>query len=313
MSLGQLLRQELSFMNALEGQEHYDLSIDHTAETSTLEDELLSRAVGKIAMPIKQVDFEKCISRFETAIEESPGALEKTLYKLDSRFGNDIGYMRKLAKRNEAGLQDQDAKSLFHFNELARQYWDSLIPNQPESLRSFLEVGYDIHSDLIGVARSILKEFENTHPNINKAYFDKVGPGIDSFSFLRIISYDSFNPEETTGDVARPHFDIGGFTIQAYADGPGFWGNIEDGKNSEHNHYNTNPDEAFLFFGVGHSKMYSGRSPIKPLWHGVDRIVDADQRDAGMVPKRHAVILFFDPPHIDLEVTSKDTSPHLYE
>ena len=312
MSTVPYVREGERFMNITEAHKQYGLGVATPSHYSDLEAELISNAVGRIAMPVAPSAFEEVIALFDTAVSDCPDQLEQTVAKTDPRFGNDIGYVRKEAKRNDQGQQYQDAKSLFHFNELAPGYWQNILVNPAKALKDFLEAGYDLHRDLVHTAKATLQQLEGSHPGISRAYFDTVTGGIDSFSFMRILSYDAYDPNELTGEVARPHFDIGGVTIQAYADAPGFWGNVYSGPDTEHIQHDTVPEEAYVFFGALHRKLYNGGSPIRPLWHGVDRIVGSEPAHNGLVPRRHAVILFVDPPHIDCRITSEDTSPHLY-
>ncbi len=312
MTTASCIREDQVFMNLEQAQQHYGFGLA-TPETFTpLEKQLIAGGVGRIAMTVEPTAFEECIELFDHAVADSPEALEQTAFKTDMRFGNDIGYVRKEAKFNDNGLQYQDAKSLFHFNELARDYWQVVLPNPPRSVSDFLEAGFDIHQDLIKSAKATLANVEGSHPGISRAYFDALPNGADSFSFMRILSYDAYDLSESTEEVARPHFDIGGLTIQAYADAPGFWGNIYSGADTERIRHDTIPGEAYVFFGAIHRKMYKGQSPFRPLWHGVDRIVDPASLVGGIVPRRHAVILFVDPPYIDFGISPEDTSPHLY-
>lgn len=305
------LREGERFMSIAEAHEKYGLGVTSPTLFSDLETELIANAVGRIAMPVTPQTFEEVIKLFDAAVEECPGHLEQTVAKTDQRFGNDIGYVRKEAKYNKQGQQYQDAKNLFHFNELAPGYWGPLLKNAPRPLQDFLQSGYDLHRELIRTAKDTLLQVEGTHPAISRAYFDTLPGGIDSFSFMRILSYDAYRLDESSEEVARPHFDIGGLTIQAYADAPGFWGNVYSGPETERIRHDTVPDEAYVFFGALHRKLYEDKSPIRPLWHGVDRIADLQTANDELVPRRHAIILFVDPPYIDCKITAEDTSPHL--
>lgn len=170
-------------------------------------------------------------------------------------------------------------------------------------MKDFLADGFEIQDALIGLAKNTIKDMENTHPNISKLYF----PNNDSFSFLRLLRYDGYQPEKNMGEVAKPHFDIGGVTMQAYANAPGFWA-AKNGVNGQRRHYDTKPNEAYTFLGKGHEKVYGSFDKLKPLWHGVDRIIPAG---VTYVTERTAVILFVDAPEVDYHVKSSDTLPQL--
>jgi hypothetical protein len=149
-----------------------------------------------------------------------------------------------------------------------------------------------------------INDLENTHPNISDLYF----PNNDSFSFLRLLRYDGYEPHSKLAEVAKPHYDIGGLTIQAYADAPGFWA-AKDGVHGDRKFYNTNPHEAYTFLGKGHEKIYGPEDIFQPLWHGVDRIISAG---VTWVPERTAVILFVDAPEVDYHIRQDDTLPQLH-
>ncbi len=107
--------------------------------------------------------------------------------------------------------------------------------------------------------------------------------------------------------MGKPHFDIAGATIQAYADAPGFWG-AKDGVDGERTHYDTQPNKAYMFMGLGHEKLYGADGRLRPLWHGVDRIIPAG---VTMVPERHSVILFIDCPLVDFDLSLDQTVPYI--
>lgn len=266
--------------------------------------ELARHGIAAIEMPLSSDDFRRLSDGLAICINECPELLYATAQTIDSRYGSEVGYTRKEKKIDQrTGLQTADPKHYFHFSESIRPVWRDKYRHAPNILRDFLEDGYEIHDALISVAKHTVKELEPSHPNATQLYF----PENESFSFLRLLRYDGYEPQEAMGEVAKPHFDIGGVTIQAYADAPGFWG-ARDGVEGMRTHYDTNEREAYAFLGKGHEKIYGKDDVLQPLWHGVDRIVPAG---VTLVPERTAVILFVDAPEVDYHVRQADTLPQL--
>lgn len=266
--------------------------------------ELAHEGIVAIEMPLSSDDFKRFSEGFAVCIEECPELLRNTNQSIDSRYGSEVGYTRKEKKIDErSGLQVGDPKSYFHFSESVRPSWRRQFATGPKVMRDFLEDGFEIHDALIGVAKQQIGELESSHPQVSQLYF----PSDESFSFLRLLRYDGYEPTGGMGEVAKPHFDIGGVTIQAYADAPGFWA-AKDGVNGERTHFDTNEHEAYVFLGKGHEKVYGADDVLRPLWHGVDRIIPTG---VTLVPERTAVILFVDAPEVDYHVREQDTLPHL--
>ncbi len=285
---------------------YYQLETRDASHASTeLEASLIARSVGRVAMPITHGDFKRVIASFEACIEEVPDLLAATTGIVDYRRGSDVGYVRKELKI-EDGKQTADPKSLFHFNELARAQWRDVFAHAPAVMRTFLREGEELHDELTEISREAIGELESTHPNIVAGHFPSGEIEHQSFSFLRIISYDGYIATEDMPDVAKAHNDISHFTIQAYADAAGFWG--ARSKDDERIPYDTLPGESYMFAGQGYRNLYGGDSPIQQLYHGVAR----QHVPAGtFVPPRHAVILFTDAPYIDADVKEAQTLPEL--
>lgn len=292
------------FLSPKEAYRHYELKTERPHQKSEVESELEKHGIAAIEMPLSSDDFRKLSTGMAVCIEECPEELAKTFYKADPRYGGEVGYVRKVKKYDiRSGLQTDDPKHYFHFTEQSREYWMDRFATGPKILRDFLADGFEIHDAMINVARLVVTEMENTHPGISRLYF----PNNDSFSFLRLLRYDGYEPYDDMAEVAKPHFDIGGVTIQGYADAPGFWA-AKDGVNGERINYDTDEHRAYTFLGKGHEKVYGTDDSLKPLWHGVDRIVPAG---VTFVPERTAVILFLDSPEVDYHVKRSDTLPQL--
>lgn len=282
---------------------HYGLET-RSGNLSEMGRELAQEGIVAIEMTLSSEDFKRFSEGFAVCIEECPELLAATGQKLDSRYGSEVGYTRKEKKIDErTGLQVGDPKHYFHFSESVRPSWRRQFANGPKVMRDFLEDGYEIHDALISVAKEQIAELESSHPQMSQLYF----PRDESFSFLRLLRYDGYEPALDLGEVAKPHFDIGGATIQAYADAEGFWA-ARDGVDGKKFYYDTEEHEAYLFLGKGHEKIYGTDDPLKPLWHGVDRIIPTG---VTLVPERTAVILFVDAPEVNYHVREQDTLPYL--
>jgi hypothetical protein len=292
------------FLSPSQARDKYNLESKYFAPRSEIEQALMQAGIAAIEMPLSGSDFQRLSNGMAVCLDECPSLLQQTLYQADGRYGSEAGFVRKEKKIDaSSGLQTADAKSYFHFTESARDGWREQLAGGPKVMRDFLEDGFEVHDILVGVAKAIVSDLESSHPNMNRLYF----PHGDSFSFLRLLRYDGYEPRASMGEVAKPHYDIGGITIQAYADAPGFWA-AKDGVHGERQHYDTNEHEAYTFLGKGHEKVYGAADNLQPLWHGVDRIVPAGTT---YVPERTAAILFVDAPNVDYHVRPADTLPHI--
>ncbi len=287
---------------------HYGLEVRDTLFAPDLHNKLAENGIAMIEMPLSPDDFKTLLEGYEVCINEYPELLAATQHAVDLRLGNEAGHVRK-ERKVVSGKQYADPKNLMHFNEYARRRWGEEFSDAPKAFRDFLTAGYEVHNGLISVAKRQFEILDETHPNLLRSHFPgNLGTTHASLSFMRILRYDSYEVTEDLADVAKPHYDISGATIQAYADAPGFWG-AEDGKNGERTHYDTAVDAGYFFLGAGYRKLYGNRSPLKPLYHGVDRVIPAG---VTAVPERHAVILFIDAPFINYGVRASDTLPELY-
>ncbi len=291
------------FLSPHQAREKYNLYTVETDNQSEIEHALIEQGIAAIEMPLSADDFAHLSNGFAVCIKECPELLATTNYKIDHRFGAEAGYVRKERKISpRTGLQMSDPKNYFHFNETSRRRWCEQFAQGPKILRDFLEDGYEVHDALIAVAKRQISELEASHPNISQLHF----PEAESFSFLRLLRYDGYVPHDKLGEVAKPHFDIGGVTLQAYADAEGFWA-APDGVRGERHYYDTNEHQAYMFLGKSHEKIYGQEDALRPLWHGVDRIVPAGLT---WVPERSAVILFVDAPEVDYQVRADETIPY---
>ncbi|MDB5184755.1 MAG: hypothetical protein JWN38_563 [Candidatus Saccharibacteria bacterium] len=297
-----------TLLTSAEGREVYNLpAATLPNDASEVELALAEDGVARIDMPLSGSDFERLTTAFDICTSEFPQLLPP-YFDVDARKGHEAGYRRKDLKLNRSQQQIADPKNIFHFSELARNRWDETHADAPDMLRQFLDDGFEIQNILLGVVREHLERLEASHPNMSRAYFLEAAP--QTLSFMRVLSYDGYVPHDNLKAVASPHYDLGGFTIQAYADAPGFWGRASGHKGPETDtkYYDTAHGQAYLFAGQEHAKLYGDDSFIKPLWHGVERVIAPE---ATYAPNRHAIILFTDTPLIDHANCTADTKPHL--
>ncbi len=64
-----------------------------------------------------------------------------------------------------------------------------------------------------------------------------------------------------------------------------------------------------MFFGVAHRMVYGSGDPIRQLYHGVDRVFDAEDQEVRYMPPRTAAIVFVNAPLVDMRMTARDTQP----
>lgn len=297
----------VQLLSSAEARTEYDLGIpDKSRAVSEVDRQLAEGGIAKIEMNLSPQDFQRLTSGLDVCIAECPELLSTTYHLVDPRRDSTAGYVRKDRKINQAGVQIEDPKSLFHFAETARQHWGDQLKHGPQIIKDFLADGFEIQNVLLGIARQQVQTIEPSHPNISKLYFPPSGPS--SLSFLRVLSYDGYSVDGEYAAVAKPHYDRGGFTIQAHADAAGFWASA-DGPRGDRRHFDTQAGEAYLFAGSEHAKAYGDDSYIHPLWHGVDRVIPAG---VTLIPNRHAVILFVDAPLVNHDISVQDTMPHIY-
>lgn len=298
------------FLTPAEAREYYNLAPAQDSERASEADKQLAEyGIAAIEMPLSPDDFKHLSQGYAICLEECPELLANTFVTLGERYRAQAGHVRKETAIDAAsGIQTADGKNYIHFTEAARPIWQEQFASGPRILRDFLSDGYEIHNCLIQLARTHVADFEVTHPNLGELHF----PQNETYTFMRLIHYDAYHANAAAGAIAKPHYDIGGLTIQAFADAPGFWGATggrgENGAPLGKNHYNSTPGEAQLFAGKGHEKVYGQATRFQPLWHGVDRIIPAGTT---LVPERTAVILFVYAPAVDYGVNSADTLPQL--
>ena len=297
---------ERSFLSHEQASARYNLQ--HRPEVSRqseVDRQLAEYGIACIEMPLRPDEFMALSRGYDICLRECPEVLARTALQVDQRFGGDAGHVRKDAKFDRrTGQQVSDPKNYMHFNEQAYPVWSDQFRRGPQILRDFIADGYEIHNTLITVARQQIQELEPTHPSISRLYF----PGGRSHTYLRLLRYDAYQADSplASAEVAKPHYDISGATIQAYADAPGFWA-AKDGVHGQRVRYDSTPDSAQFFMGKGHEKIYGPEDSLRPLWHGVDRIIPAG---ATLIPERTAVILFVNAPEVDYHTKPTDTVPY---
>lgn len=304
--------QRSMLLSRFEALERYHAWPSDGPVESEIEQGLIDNAIARVPTPISSSDYQEFDRLFDCLLADNPPELAQTSHQVDHRYGFDAGFVRKEIKLNEVGQQIFDAKSLFHFNEFAQLKWEEQFTvakgNRPKTLGDYLDAGYEIHREILHNALGHIGMLRTTHPNIDQLYAPIVDGKLVTMSFMRHLAYDGYDSSITLGEVARPHFDISGWTFQGHADASGFWGSSLPGLTKVS--YDAPEGYAHMFAGVAHRLLYKDTSPIRPLWHGADR---ARPVQDCFVPVRHATILFVNQPFIDLGIEHKDTSPQLYD
>lgn len=293
-----------NYLSPEQARRHYGLETRDTEPLSDFEQALRQTGIASIEIPLTDSDFQRFSQEFAVCIDECPELLKTTLQTIDTRYGSEVGYVRKEKKVNKSTRkQIDDPKNYFHFNEAVQQEWQDRFRTGPKILRDFIRDGFQIQDSLVTVAKKAVAELEAIHPNISRLYFPQGTHG----TYLRLVRYDGYVPDQSLGEVAKPHYDISDMTIQVYADTSGFWG-AHESEDGIRQHYDTTDGQAYAFMGKGHEKVYGRDDPLRPLWHGVDRVIPAG---ALWVPERTAVILFVDAPEVDHQMSREDTLPYV--
>ena len=297
---------ENTFMSVEEGRKFYDLSERDSLFASPLDQALVERGIARVALSVTDSDFESFLDAYAECIDAYPKLLQETSHAVDSRYAFTAGHVRKEKKIDPiTGAQTNDPKSLIHFNEKATLRWQEQFTaaNSPLAFRQFLAMGADLQLELAATGRAIYGELEETHPNIQKAFFPIENDKPVSFGFLRGVIYDGYAVSEASSAlVAKPHTDVSGGTLHGYTDKPGFMALI----NGEWIAVDTEPGFGYFFVGDGHEKLYGENCRIKAVEHRVDRITPLD---ADYIGPRRTVVNFNNTPYIDYANSLQDTAP----
>jgi hypothetical protein len=280
---------------------------------SRIEKQIREKGIAKICLGMSTDAFQDLSDQYAFCIEEHGDLLDWTSGSFDKDGIPEDGHVRKDLDFNPAGMQIADPKNLFHFNNSLWTKWSLQPPKytSPE-FDDFMEHGFQLHSDLTKEAQKIAHVMDRSYVGIKELLF----PRNFGSTTLRLLRYDPYLIYDNDGklivengaQVAKPHYDRGGMTIQAYASAPGFWRQPESARGPKHEKILVphGEGESQVFFGLGFRHVYGTKTPIHDLYHGVNRYFDEKQ---DFVPARTAAILFVDPPLVNLDVKSIDTQP----
>lgn len=281
--------------------------------TSDLEVQLRARGIAEVQLPIDKHAFQALSDQYGVCIDEHEQWLSWTAGTFNVEGVPEDGHVRKELGFNPAGMQISDPKNLFHFNPALSERWveSSKLP-MPREFVDFMDHGFDLHGQLTKSAKNLIDVLKPSYKRLDKFFF----PGEIAMTTFRLLRYDGYATHDENGklvveqnaQVAKPHYDRGGMTIQAYSSAPGFWMQTEGERGPEYDKIKVPHGEgkSQMFFASGFRAVYGSKSPIKPLYHGVDRFFD---EGAEYIPARTAAILFVDPPLVDLRIKSTDTQP----
>lgn len=320
-------------MNKLEAQAYFRETapkFDETTgswseATSELEEELRKSSIAAIDLGLNPDAFQELSDQYGTCVEQYGEHINMTAGSFDVEGVPEDGHVRKNVAFNLAGMQITDPKELFHFNNTLRARWETgefRTPKAPSKFREFMDNGFDLHEQLVHQAKSVVETLDESYGGRMSELYFPTGHPLGNVTF-RLLRYDGYSIYDESGrqialdgdQVAKPHYDRGGMTIQAYSSAPGFWVQPEP---SDRNVKRKPTDpiifpphgsgQSQVFFGKEHHMIYGKEDAIQNLHHGVDRVVDGAAID-GLMPVRTAAIAFVDSPVVDLHVTSKDTQP----
>lgn len=289
------------------------------------EHQLRTDGIATVNLDTPPEAYQELSDQYATCIENYPEWLRWTSGGFDNQGVPEDGHVRKELSMNMAGMQISDPKNLFHFNDSLQRRWSnynndrSLHTSTPEEFSDFMNHGFELHVAMGRNALRIMSQLDVSYPGMNKGlYF----PSKLAAVTLRLLRYDGYFTHDDSGklivedgvQIAKPHYDRGGATIQAYASAPGFWRQLEGQHGTEYPKFYPphGIGQSQFFFGAAHRSIYGSKDNlIKPLYHGVDRILSShNQSDIRQyVEPRTAVIGFIDMAGVDLRITSNDTQP----
>lgn len=278
-----------------------------------LERDLRKHGIARVALSIHKLEFQDLSDQYGHCIEEHEGLLNWTAGSFDKNGVPEDGHISKKIKFNASGMQIVDPKSLIHFNNNFWTKWSEVPKGYiPHEVKEFINFGFDLRAELTRSAKLLLSSIES-YPSLLDVYY----PNGMSDVTLRLLRYDGYSTRDDNGklvveqnaQVAKPHYDRGGMTIQAYSSAPGFWCKSPGlyGTRNKKIYPPYGEGQSQMFFGAGFRAIYGSRNnPIKPLYHGVDRIFD---ESLDYIPPRTAAILFTDTPLIDMDMKGYETQP----
>jgi hypothetical protein len=309
------MMSELARITKTEAQKLYRPGApSHESEPkSELERQLRLDGIAEINLGIDTTEFQELSDQYALCINEHEELLEWTAGSFDDDGVPEDGHVKKTIKFNDAKMQIVDPKSLFHFNNSLWNKWSEKSRlHLPAEFRGFMEHGFHLHSELTLVSMRLIDILDESYVGMKDLFF----PALLSETTFRLIRYDGYYTHNEDGkliveqdaEVAKPHYDRGGMTIQAYASAKGFWRQPEGARGRKYPKFYPahGENQSQTFFGEGFRSVYGSHTPIHPLYHGVDRIFD---ENLDYIPDRTAAILFTDAPLVDLDIKSIDTQP----
>lgn len=282
---------------------------------SDFEYALRTHGIAQVALSINKSEFQILSDQYGHCIDEYEDALNLTVGSFDKKGVPEDGHLSKKIDFNPSGMQIADPKSLFHFNNsLERRLPELLNGKMPRPVREFIEYGFELRKEITISAMNLISTLdEESYKGIKELYC----PGGLTDATLRLLRYDPYPTRDDTGrliveqnaQVAKPHYDRGGLTIQAYTSAPGFWCKSPGlhGEKNEKIYPPYGEGQSQAFFGAGFRAIYGSRNnPIKPLYHGVDRRFD---ETLDYIPTRTAAILFTDAPLVQMDMKGYEMQP----
>ena len=282
--------------------------------------QLRRNGIADVHVNLETDEYAQHHALYKLCIEEHPEWLQWTQGTFNAKGEPEDGHVRKEVDFNSAGMQTVDPKFVMHHNHALQQRFDADPRKKPAEFVEFMELGEHIKRQLFVSAKNNIELLDEEYPGLVDAVFPN---GKDWGVTLRTVIYDPYKTRNDEGklivadglEIAKEHFDRGTFTIQANTSAPGFWYQPygKTGAKFERivpQNYRTQPQ---LFAGAAFRSIFGSKNnPIKPLFHGVQRILPRDENGeiVDFVDERTVTIGFFNTPFIDTGVTSRDTQPH---
>lgn len=199
--------------------------------SSQLESELRENGIAEVVLDTPVDAYQLISDQYDVCMNEHPEWLNWTAGSFDRVGVPEDGHVRKELSINLAGMQISDPKVIFHFNDTLRKKWHGMHQKTPTEFKDFMDHGFHLQRSLSRTAESIMTTLDESYVGIKDLYF----PNNLGYVTFRLLRYDGYETHDQNGrlivdngaQIAKPHYDRGGATIQAYASAPGFWRQLE--------------------------------------------------------------------------------------
>lgn len=250
--------------------------------------EILERGYTTMPLNLKEGLLDSMIEGFYTFTELPDIQKAKLAGKIEVRGGS-YGWKRKKAEVDETGFQTSDEKQLWHTHPALEEDYESLNSADTETLR-FVNSALELYESAAHALYEQFQEFEEDLPGMTGVFFPDGKNDLSRTNFFhRIISYES-----GTEDVefsAKPHYDIGSWTIAIAESGPGLRMGIDADSIEEVDRNEIGEGYAVLFTARMLDRNIGKKLPAG--WHDVIQKERAEGLPENV--SRWATVMFIDP------------------